>query len=760
MIVGRCYAQSGHITHGLGMLDAIRMHCIERGDGYLAAQAGEAIGSVMLDIRRISDAIKYLTSSVEEAIREHNKWIHIWGTLNLAYAYYLAEDNKRCIVHLHEFIQHSQKAHVIVPDFPYLLELCWAMEQKKLPFVPGISFEKELNKMISSKNTFVKGVAYRYKAFFLRKKGFPFGKILESLKISLKLLEESGHQIEVVRSMLELIRQYVNIGYEKKAKKMTLTASRILSSFSTALIPDDLRSLTKYSDGQSLLSEVLKIGQEVVTIRDNKDLFQHIIASVNRIAGAERGAMFLLDHKFNPPQFQLTATKNLTASQINDPSFQSSMKLIKEVSITGKGRVVETNLAGNINDSSDLILSRICVPMILKDKIIGLLYHDNRLLSNAFKESDLDLLAYFAALAAFALDNANAYEEIQRLNHKLTEEKLYYEEQHLQSIHFEEIVGNSPAIMKVLAQAEQVASTETTVLILGETGVGKELVARAVHRRSGRHNKPFIRVDCSALLESLIPSELFGHEKGSFTGAVNRRIGRFELADGGTIFIDEVGNLPLEVQVRLLRVIQTKEFERIGGNQTLHSDFRLIAATNRNLEKEVQEGRYRADLYYRINVFPIYVPPLRERKEDIPLLLYYFLRIYSKKMGKSIENISKAEMNKLIEYDWPGNVRELENVVERGTILSQAPYFKVPELNVENLKFAQREVSLTLRDNERLCIIGALQKTGWKVRGPGGTAELLGIHPSTLESRMKKLGIQRPKGIPKERKTLTSSSMW
>lgn len=298
--------------------------------------------------------------------------------------------------------------------------------------------------------------------------------------------------------------------------------------------------------------------------------------------------------------------------------------------------------------------------------------------------------------------------------------------------------------MRVLAQVEQVASTDTTVLILGETGVGKELVARAIHHRSARGDKPFIRVDCSILPESLVPSELFGHEKGAFTGAIRRRIGRFELADGGTIFLDEVGNLSAEVQVRLLRVLQTKEFERVGGSETFHSDFRLIAATNRKLDEEVQEGRYRADLYYRINVFPIYVPPLRGRKEDIPLLFYYFLRIYSKKMGKNIEKIAKTEMNKLVEYSWPGNVRELANIVERGTILSQGPYFKVPELIVENLRFAEREVNHTLRDNERLYIMGALQKTGWRVRGAGGAAELLGIHPSTLESRMKKLGLQRP----------------
>jgi formate hydrogenlyase transcriptional activator len=388
--------------------------------------------------------------------------------------------------------------------------------------------------------------------------------------------------------------------------------------------------------------------------------------------------------------------------------------------------------------------------MILRDKVVGVLYHDNRLLSSVFKESDLELLTYFAAMAAFALDNAKAYEEIQRLNQKLREEKLYYEEQHLFSIHFEDIVGESSAIKNVLAQVDQVAVTDTNVLILGETGVGKELVARAIHRHSPRREKPFIRVLCSSLPDSLIPSELFGHEKGAFTGAIRQQIGRFELADGGTLFLDEIGELPLEVQVRLLRVLQTKEFERVGGHETLRSDFRLIAATNRNLEQEVKSGKFRADLFYRLNVFPIDVPPLRERTEDIPLLAHYFLKIYSTKMRKFFEKIPTAEMEKLVHYHWPGNVRELENIIERGTILNTGPIFHLHELALAP-KMESPETETTMKGNERRHILWALQKTSWKVRGMGGAAEILEMHPSTLASRMKKLGIRRPKEMSKRK---------
>ena len=299
-------------------------------------------------------------------------------------------------------------------------------------------------------------------------------------------------------------------------------------------------------------------------------------------------------------------------------------------------------------------------------------------------------------------------------------------------------------MQRLLAQVDQVADTDTTVVILGETGVGKELVASAIHGHSPRREGPLIRVHCSALPESLIPSELFGHEKGAFTGATHQRIGRFELADGGTIFLDEIGDLNQDIQVRLLRVLQSKEFERVGGVETIQSDFRLIAATNRKLEELVKERKFRADLYYRLNVFPVQVPLLRERMEDVPLLAHYFLKIYSNKMGKNFEGITDEEMKKLLEYDWPGNVRELENVIERGTILSAAPRFTVPELIAGALGAPAQDTLLPLNEVERRHILNVLQETTWRIRGTGGAAEILGVKPTTLEFKMKKLGIQRP----------------
>lgn len=742
---GYCYAQIGQVTQGLGMLDSIRSQCLQKGNIYLAAYAVGNMGNVLLDMGRIDEAIQFLENSGKLAQQVHNDWVWITSKSALAYAYYLKDEKQQSLRYLHEFFEDTRKVQVTVNLYPYILELALAMRKSKLPQADELSIERQVEEMAAGEHVFLKGVAHRFRAELLMMEGRPAPEVVAEIEESVRWLEESGSQAELSKSRLLMARQHLAVGEEEKAKELILIARNTLVSFNEALVPDDLRALVKDRPaGETLLKEILKLGQEVVTIRDNKDLVHHIISTVNRITGAERGAIFLLQENSDSPGLALRASKNLTVDQIEHPNFASSMKMIEEVARAGKGRILGMNSTLAVG-AAEVIRSRICVPMILRDRTVGVLYHDNRLLSSAFNESDLELLSYFAALAAFALDNARAYDEVNRLNVKLSEENLYYKEQHLQNLHFEDIVGESPAIKRVLAQVNQVTGTDATVMIIGETGVGKELVARATHRHSLRRDKSFIRVHCSALPETLIPSELFGHEKGAFTGATRQRIGRFELADGGTLFLDEIGDLSLEIQVRLLRVLQTKEFERVGGSETLKSDFRLIVATNRDLEKEVKAGRFRTDLYYRLAVFPIYVPPLRERRDDIPLLAYYFLSIYSKKMGKNITKIHNAEMEKLLTYHWPGNVRELENVIERGTILSSGPFFRVPELGAELPEASPEILAVTLIENERKHILWALEKTGWKVRGNGGAAQLLGVPASTLAFRMKKVGIERPK---------------
>jgi transcriptional regulator with GAF, ATPase, and Fis domain len=328
---------------------------------------------------------------------------------------------------------------------------------------------------------------------------------------------------------------------------------------------------------------------------------------------------------------------------------------------------------------------------------------------------------------------------------RLEAQNVYLKEEIKGAHNFEEIIGSSSSLKKVLKNVERVAPTDSTVLLLGETGTGKELIARAIHNLSSRKDRVLVKVNCAAIPAGLIESELFGHEKGAFTGALSRKIGRFELADGATIFLDEVGDLPLDLQTKLLRVLQEGEFERLGNPKTIKVDVRVIAATNRDLENAVRDGAFRADLYYRLNVFPIRLPALRERQEDIPLLTKYFAGKYAAKIGKKIDTIPQASIDALSAYAWPGNIRELENVIERAVILSQGSDLDLADwLPKPAAASAPSQGTVpTIEEVERAHILATLRRTGWRVSGEQGAAKLLGLKPTTLEARMKKLGIER-----------------
>src|SRR6185503_6094679 len=333
-----------------------------------------------------------------------------------------------------------------------------------------------------------------------------------------------------------------------------------------------------------------------------------------------------------------------------------------------------------------------------------------------------------------------AHDELHELKNQLEAENIYLQQELQLDENVGEIIGQSDAIKYVLFKINQVAPTDSTVLITGETGTGKELAARAIHGASPRKDKPLIKVNCGARSTTLIESELFGHEKGAFTGAYGRKQGRFELANGGTIFLDEIGELPPELQVKLLRVIQENEFERLGGGKTMKVDVRIIAATNRNLKLEVEQGTFREDLWYRLNVYPITMPPLRQRKDDIPLLIEHFVSTYTKKAGKTISSVSPRVMQSLQAHSWPGNVRELANVIERAVIHTQGSVLQVVDQFEE---VADQVPTQTLEEVEREYIIRTLENTGWRIEGKYGAAGILGLNPSTLRTRMLKLGIQR-----------------
>jgi formate hydrogenlyase transcriptional activator len=392
------------------------------------------------------------------------------------------------------------------------------------------------------------------------------------------------------------------------------------------------------------------------------------------------------------------------------------------------------------------------VPLISHDRVLGALDIGRRR-DEAFGAEEIELLSEVSKQIAIAVENAQAFQEISELKDRLAKENLYLEEEVRTNHNFGEIVGESAALQRVLKEVETVAPTGSTVLIRGETGTGKELIARALHNLSPRRERTFVKLNCAAIPTGLLESELFGHEKGAFTGAIMQKIGRFELANLGTLFLDEVGDIPLELQPKLLRALQEQEFERLGSTHTICVDVRLVAATNRELSQMVADGQFRGDLYYRLNVFPVLLPPLRERREDIPMLARHFTQQFARRMGRQIETIPATVMDALVNYPWPGNIREMQNVIERAVILSPGPMLRMDATELKNGS-QKSEIrgqndgpltSGTLADAERDHILSVLRESGWVLGGSNGAAARLAMKRTTLQSKMKKLGISRPK---------------
>ncbi len=508
------------------------------------------------------------------------------------------------------------------------------------------------------------------------------------------------------------------------------------------------------------LQVLLDINNVLVTSRELAELFRGIVAALTRVMRHDYTSLALLD----------TATNRL---KIHALDFDGTDTLLggKEVSValdqSPAGRCMISGqpavFHGAELDQFPAELVRLlrekgltsicCVPLMSKGRAYGTLNLASRRLE-AFTEADAELLNRVAAQIAIAVENALAFKEIDSLKDRLAVEKLYLEEEIRSELNFEEIVGESAAIKRALAQVELAAPGNTTVLILGETGTGKELFARAIHNLSPRRERTFVKINCAAIPSGLLESELFGHERGAFTGAISQKVGRFELADQGTIFLDEVGDIPLELQPKLLRVLQEQEFERLGATRTIRVDVRVVAATNADLGRLVSERKFRSDLYYRLNVFPIQIPALRDRREDIPLLVRYFVQQFSRHLNKPVQYVPTDAMDALVGYNWPGNIRELENLLERAVILSPSNELRVP---LSELRNAPATVGIaeavhvpaaaplaTLEEAERQHILRALRQTQWRIAGPRGAASMLGMKRTTLQARIRKLGIRRP----------------
>ncbi|HKV64484.1 MAG TPA: sigma 54-interacting transcriptional regulator [Candidatus Acidoferrum sp.] len=518
------------------------------------------------------------------------------------------------------------------------------------------------------------------------------------------------------------------------------------------------------------LQVLLEINNVLITSRELSELFRGIVTTIERVIHHDYTSLALLDsqtglikiHALDFPGKQNIFKPETLVPRETSPAGRAIAASLPFIARGAELDRFDTEIIRTLRTEG--LQAVCCIPLIHHGRTFGTLNLASRRL-DSFTPEDVELLQPVASQIAIAVENALAFKEIEALKNKLAEEKLYLEEEIRSEFNFEEIIGESPALKRALAQVQLAAPAGTTVLLLGETGTGKELFARAIHNLSPRRDRTFVKVNCAAIPSGLLESELFGHERGAFTGAINQKIGRFELADRGTLFLDEVGDLPIELQPKLLRVLQEQEFERLGSTRTQRVDVRVVAATNQDLAKLVSDRAFRSDLFYRLNVFPIQIPALRERAEDLPLLVRYFVQRFSRQLNKGVEYIPAEAMDALIHYSWPGNVRELENLIERAVLLSPGKELRIPFAELKSSALAATAgadssssfTSLTsstsstssspistLEETERQHILRALKQTQWRIAGPKGAAVLLDIKRTTLQARMRKLGIRRP----------------
>ncbi|HQN77137.1 MAG TPA: sigma 54-interacting transcriptional regulator [Syntrophales bacterium] len=728
------YTQIGLPQRGLGISDTIQKHAQRAKNWPVYVHALVIAGMILLEIRQLKDSRPFFTQAFELAEKENILTAQVMAGMGLANIDFLEGNYESASIRykILSSIRKSNWYHFL--NQYHLVEIGYLLHSKG---ISPIDLHPVFEFLGARKKEDVNPVTYswinRLQITYLQKDCPPKEKILQLTDLE-KYLAPAGETLELAKLRIEIALLSMEINEWRQVEHYAKKAWDFLKPVARDLYPPKLRMIVSHeapAREDRLYDLIIEMGNALISQDKIEHLLTNIITSISRMTGAERTAIFIRNPSSS--EIELVASRNIVKEDLDDDLFAPACRKIQDVVDGNDGRIVQYGSVGeNHGDSRKVIIT----PLMLGSRTIGVLYQDSRFFS--IDRDRVDFLSALASQIAISIDRAQAYDEIAKLNERLIQENRYYYTEEFRP--FGEIIGASASILSVHQLIAKVAPTSSTVLILGETGVGKEIVARAIHRESPRRNRPFIRVNCAALPDTLIDSELFGHEKGAFTGAVKTKAGRFELAHEGTIFLDEISELPLPTQSRLLRILQEKEFQRVGGTATLRSDFRLVSATNRDLEKEVERGRFRADLFYRLNVFPIRVAPLRDRKEDIPLLAVHFLRLFSSQYNKEFSGIPESEMNKLMAYSWPGNVRELSNMIERAVIL-ESHRIRFPELDTRPPADGPDQDFVDLAGMEKRQIMRALEKSNGKIGGRDGAAAFLGLNRTTLIYRMKKYGI-------------------
>jgi transcriptional regulator with GAF, ATPase, and Fis domain len=742
MWLSYCSAYIGQFHKAIGTIDYYRRLSTDRANQTLSNTFRAALGIMLLGIRKNKEAAFHLSGALQDAIRTRNDLAGYFAKGGLSYHHFLEGRLTEAREWLVQAITDGVSSGLIRQyASPFPLEMLFNFHWKKMAPIPQMEYHKEIKRILREPNIHLKGVALRLRAKESFEKNPEDDTVATDLKESETCLLRSGDPIQLSLTWLEMARQKLHKNDVENARRLASKAWKGFSGYDDIFFPDDLRYLlisksnltASTESSEKLLDLFLNIIKNLTPSTELKDLLSQVVITSNRFFGAERGCIFWFSQTRSKRAPELQAAINISEADVRADIFENNLEIVFKAFRENHPQVVRFEDKGIL---SGQVKAVICVPIEHNHKVQGILYHDNSFLKDCFNKFDISQLAQIS-------QSLNSYIEHILSFSKNLEQKTTQNISMLSPPDSAEIITRSPVMKNLLAQADRVATSESTVLILGETGVGKELLAQRIHKMSRRQSNPFVIVDPASIPETLVESELFGHEKGAFTGADNRKRGRLELADRGTLFIDEVGETPLSIQVKLLRVLQEKSMVRVGGTQMISSNFRLIAATNRDLAKEVVVGRFREDLYYRLNVIPINLIPLRERDDDILILARHFLSKYTTKYDRQALTLSKEHETILKAYSWPGNVRELKNVIERAVLLSEGEHIDLNlPLDKQQIRIHPFSDKPTLDEMQRRYIRHIIKKTEGKLSGPVSASEILGMKRSSLYNRMKKLGLR------------------
>lgn len=739
----------GQFHRAFGFLDSNLRLAEEKSNKALASVLRSVLGTTLILVRKYHEAEFHLKKARQESLESQHAFGYHYSGGGLAFLYFTTGDLQKSHATLKDTVEKAMQEGLIQQySSPWILEMIFEFQRQGFEPLPYWNYLDNMETTLNGINVHLRGVALRLRAREkMDRRLVEKGPLMADLEASRTCLELSGNHIQLAKTVLEMAHLELLHDNKAAAQGFAQEAWRLFGGHAADFFPDRYKALLEKKqlspDSRSTRDDYLnRYFEEMNSIKSSmgqEEILNKTIISTNRFFGAERGGLFWFAEGKYTRSPELRAASNLTKEEVESPRFSPYREYVLKAFRTNRPLVVRNDRSGSIQ--RDEARSALCIPFEVHGVMRGVLYHDNSYMKDAFDFLDpmmMTLLGrHTSDMVGFLLSAMRLREEKEKLSRERVTSQQEFKKLQL--------IAESRVMREQMSVAGQVASTDTTVLLLGETGTGKGVFARWLHENSRRSEGPFIVVDCTTIPENLVESELFGYEKGAFTGADRQKLGRVELAHDGTLFLDEIGELPLHLQTKLLKTLDEKILVRIGGGRAIKSDFRLIAATNRNLKAEVTAGRFREDLFYRLNVFPISMPPLRERERDIVELARYFVELFAKQYGSTDLRLSRKDEAMLMKYTWPGNVRELQNVIERAIILSKGAELQIPlfPAGMRSGSKATFDDFPTLDELQRRYIRQVFEYTRGRVSGSGGAAEILGMKRTSLYSRMKALGIQK-----------------